>query len=231
MNTSSDSQKDPNVAGEVDATTNTNTSVAATMTTTNVASASEAPSTSAVEKPLTDLDVSEQREGGATIDSKLVAKEEFKSDGKPESIQTISLSGRVNVKGWADPTTQGDLNGQVTVTGKTNLNGLDDLNGLANLGGLVKVAGDASIDGQVVVGLPDTVSPRCGCSRPRAKTKIRKLESLQELAMDRRRGLIQHSDESLEEMKKRAKETEQEFQRFLANAQDVGLCPSDLSAA
>lgn len=60
---------------------------------------------------------------------------------------------------------------------------------------------------------------------PRDPEKIRKLESLQELAMDRRRSLIQDSDESLEEMKEHAKETEQEFQEFLENAQDMDLCP------
>lgn len=172
MNTSSDFQKDSGVAGEVDTTTDTNTSVAANMPTTNVAGASDAPRTPTVKEPLPDLDVSEQLDGGATSDRKLVANEEPKSHGKPDTIRQIRFSGSVNVEGWTNLTAQGDLNGQVTVTGKINLDGLVDLNELANMGGLVKVTGNSSIVGQVVVSLPDTVFPRRGCSCPTAKIKI-----------------------------------------------------------
>lgn len=87
MNTPSDFRKDPEVASEVDAITDTHKSVAATMTTTDAASASEAPSTSAVEKRPTKLDLSEQHEGGTISGSESVANEEAESDVEPETVR------------------------------------------------------------------------------------------------------------------------------------------------
>lgn len=61
---------------------------------------------------------------------------------------------------------------------------------------------------------------------PRDLGKIDRLEGLQELAMDRRRCMIRRDpDETLEEMKEHARETEEEFQEYLAKTKDLDLCP------
>ncbi|KAG6358494.1 hypothetical protein INS49_014378 [Diaporthe citri] len=60
---------------------------------------------------------------------------------------------------------------------------------------------------------------------PRDEDKISRLESLQELVMNRHRGLGFDSKEILEDMKEHAKATEDEFHEYLAKTPDLDLCP------
>lgn len=60
---------------------------------------------------------------------------------------------------------------------------------------------------------------------PRDESKISRLESLQERVLNRHRGLGFDPNEILEDMKKHARETEDELSDCLANAKVLDLCP------
>lgn len=60
---------------------------------------------------------------------------------------------------------------------------------------------------------------------PRDVCKIDRLETLQERVMNRHRGMQFDPDEILEDMKEHARKTETEFHEYLANADDLDLCP------